>query len=552
MSPTSLSLVVATVAAICMGCTSQSNTENKPVSASEFSITDAQNNLSFAKTQYLKMIDHVENDRNTLASPLCATQTKLCVPRAEEHGKIYLEQQEKWTNGFYPGLLWKLLAAKDQIKDLTKAQEAKLLETAVTYQELLYSEAKRGVTHDLGFILNDSFGEALEYADLDPELRKKYIAALKQGRDTLTGRYTDEEGVIKSWDWIPRIKLHTVNKGKKSSDLYYLSDPWTYPVIVDNMMNLEFLLDSNNPRHHEVAFNHAANTIKNHYYYFDEDKAQQYPIAYHVFDYGTDRPGNWQGVGNISAWARGQGWSLYGFVTVAEAMHKAQIDISTMPNFKQHVSQLYDAIEFLLADDVIPNWDFIAHEEDAYKAAENVSTETTIYSGILNLCDKNIPHDALPYKGYRPIKIDTSLMAEETLTAIASLDSQYNEPIIQGDKVVPCGSKPFDLTGRTIPKDTSAAALIASALYRYATLTATDASEKEKFAGLADKIMLALTTKYRTDKDDSKPHSLDLGFVMAQATGNFPNASEINTPIVYADFYFVEANVRKLEFEASR
>ncbi len=56
--------------------------------------------------------------------------------------------------------------------------------------------------------------------------------------------------------------------------------------------------------------------------------------------------------------------------------------------------------------------------------------------------------------------------------------------------------------------------------------------------------MLELTENYLTSKN--KAIDYQLGFILAEATGNLPNASEINTSIVYADFYFLEANMRKL------
>ena len=99
-----------------------------------------------------------------------------------------------------------------------------------------------------------------------------------------------------------------------------------------------------------------------------------------------------------------------------------------------------------------------------------------------------------------------------------------------------------------IPRDTSAAAIYAAALYRYAEF-ASDNIIKQRAINLADKIMAELTTTYRTDKNKTRPDSYDFGFVLAEATGDMGKGSELDTSIVYADFYFIEANIRKIKLE---
>lgn len=39
------------------------------------------------------------------------------------------------------------------------------------------------------------------------------------------------------------------------------------------------------------------------------------------------------------------------------------------------------------------------------------------------------------------------------------------------------------------------------------------------------------------------------GFVLAEATSDIGNTGEIDKPIGYGDFYFVEANMRKIVYE---
>ncbi|WP_076542264.1 glycoside hydrolase family 88 protein [Shewanella sp. UCD-KL21] len=522
--------------------TSQLGIKSDSILETQFTDTMAKENLAFIKDQYVKMIGHIDNNNHVKFAAACANDNNICFPRAEEDGEIYLEQPAKWTNGFYPGLLWKLLAANDKIKNFPADEQQLVLAKAKFYQDALMPETQRGSTHDLGFILYDSFGEALEYDGLTTAERNAYTKALDVGRATLASRFDKDKGVIKSWDWGPTYPAHYLENGKVLSKNMELADPWTFPVIVDNMMNLEFLMSSSNTEYRELAFSHADQTYYHQYFYAADDKKDQYPIAYHLFDYDSMRPGNWQGVGNISAWARGQGWSLYGYVTVIEALKQQDAEMS-LPNFDIHVANLVNAIEHFLKNDPVPIWDYYASAENAFEIAEDQSRDTTHYSRILDLCDFEIAADILPYNGYKPVKIDKDILSTATINELSTMTSAYNQPFIQGDKVLPCGSQSYQRNANHIPKDTSAAALYASALYRLAKFT-TNTDLRDQSIKLGDRIMAELTAKYLTLSN--KGRDFELGFALVQATGNMPNASEINTSIVYADFYFLEANIRKL------
>ncbi|WP_016956462.1 hypothetical protein [Catenovulum agarivorans] len=535
------------------GCSQQQQTEiqpTQPSSVNTFTLEQARENLTFSKDQYLKMIDHVENKRHQYNRPECEQDpSMICIPRSQEHGGIFMEKYAKWTNGFFPGLMWKLLANKQEIK-WNEGEEQKLYESAKYFQQALEADATLASTHDLGFMLYDSYGEALHYEGLDSATRQQYIQLLDTGRATLATRFSDEKGAIKSWDFAPHMKLTTIENGKQKVDLYSLSDPWTFPVIIDNMMNLEYLFDSDVARYHHIAFSHAEQTMANHYFYDENDTAKQYPLSYHVFDYGENKPGNWQGLGNVSAWARGQGWSLYGYLTVVEAMARSKTDLSKYPDFEAHLHRLLASVEHLLADEYVPYWDFWAARDNAYEYAENKSPETAVYSGILELCAKRLEDHITPYKGYRPQVLQASMLSEESLKRLAGKKNWYGEDVIQGDKLIPCGSKPYPASHQKIPRDTSASALFASAFYRFATITK-DTELRQRYAKLADNIMLELTKNYRVDRNNTRETSLDFGFVLAEATGNMGSAGEIDTPIVYGDFYFVEANIRKIAYELS-
>ncbi|MDP5031528.1 glycoside hydrolase family 88 protein [Paraglaciecola sp.] len=520
--------------------------ESKLYTDGYFSSIDAKKNLTFAKEQYLKMLSNLNTPKLLDSALLCQQANNICFPRAEVDEKIHMEQPEKWTNGFFQGVLWQILANKQYISDFSVEQENEMYENASYFQDAIIGESLRTNTHDLGFLLYDSFGEALRYDGLKLEQQKRYKQALLDGRNSLATRYSQKNEVFKSWDWKPKFTTQFIADGTLLKDTFELRQPWAFPVIVDNMMNLEFMLSSDQQYHHELAYKHAFSTKNNHYFYADSDEDKRFPIAYHVFDYGEHKPGNWQGLGNVSAWARGQAWSLYGFATVAEAAKNENSKQSVYTEFQAFTDRLFDSVVHLTLDDPIPIWDFFANRDDAYHIAENVSNNTAVYSNILNLCDEYIPSTILPYKGWRPIQYQASVLAKESYLFLKTVNSIKDEPMIQGDMLTPCGTKAYVLKDRVIPKDTSAAALYAAAAYRLAQFS-DNKMRKEEYIEFGDKIMHVLTKHYLTSK--TKDTSFKLGFVLEEATGNLPNKSEINTPIVYADFYFIEANIRKIELE---
>jgi len=86
------------------------------------------------------------------------------------------------------------------------------------------------------------------------------------------------------------------------------------------------------------------------------------------------------------------------------------------------------------------------------------------------------------------------------------------------------------------PRDASAAAITASALYELSTYNGEDAN---RYTQWADIILENLTTNYR-----ATPGS-DGGFLLLHSTGAKSLNSEIDVPLVYADYYFLEALRRK-------
>lgn len=90
------------------------------------------------------------------------------------------------------------------------------------------------------------------------------------------------------------------------------------------------------------------------------------------------------------------------------------------------------------------------------------------------------------------------------------------------------------------PRDVSAATVIASALYE---LSLYDPEKGERYRSNADKIIENLTKHYRAmlKKDN--------GFLLLHSTGTKPTNTEVDVPIVYADYYFIEALMCKNKLE---
>lgn len=90
------------------------------------------------------------------------------------------------------------------------------------------------------------------------------------------------------------------------------------------------------------------------------------------------------------------------------------------------------------------------------------------------------------------------------------------------------------------PRDASAAAITASALYELSTYV--DMKQSQKYKKWANHIIKSLS---------SSDYRATLGtngyFLLKHSTGNKPGASEIDVPLVYADYYFLEALKRKQE-----
>jgi unsaturated chondroitin disaccharide hydrolase len=84
------------------------------------------------------------------------------------------------------------------------------------------------------------------------------------------------------------------------------------------------------------------------------------------------------------------------------------------------------------------------------------------------------------------------------------------------------------------PRDVSAAAVIASGLYELSTYS----KQKKLYKAKADVILQSLAKSYTAPAGENK------GFILLHSTGSKPMDSEVDVPLNYADYYYLEALLR--------
>ncbi len=342
----------------------------------------------------------------------------LVNPRSiDKDGKLELVPSRDWTSGFFPGELWYMY-------EFTK--DKKWEEAARKYTDPLEREKTNGGTHDMGFKVYCSFGNGYRLTG-----DENYKNILLESAYTLITRYKPHMKVIRSWD--------------------HSWDKWEYPVIIDNMMNLELLFwafkESKDSVFYDVAVNHANTTLKNH---FRDDYSSYHVINYDTITGEVKHKHTHQGYSHESAWSRGQAWALYGY-----AMCYRETGIPEYLEQAKHVAN-YIFTHPHLPEDLIPYWDYDAPE---------------------------IPNE---------------------------------------------------------PRDASAATVTASALYE---LSLYDKANSRKYVHWADIILENLSKNYLVKVGEDK------GFLLLHSTGSKPGNFEIDAPLVYADYYFLEALLRKQKLE---
>ena len=337
----------------------------------------------------------------------------------EAKAKLQTIRYDHWVSGFFPGLLWMLYE---------NSGDEQLRRFAELYTERVEPAKKLTNTHDLGFMLYCSFGHGYRLTG-----NRHYLDVINEGTQSLLTRWNPKLGVIRSWDF-----------GKQ----------WQYPVIIDNMMNLEMLCFmshvTSDRRYVKVAETHAKTTIKNH---FREDNSTFHVVSYDTITGQPHAKNTVQGYADGSAWARGQAWGLYGYTMMYRETHH----------------RLY------------------------LKQARKIATF------LLN--HPHLPSDGVPYWDYDAPGIEAGNSASKCL------------------------------------RDASAAAIMASALIELSQLD--PGKMAPKWLALAEKQLRTLSSpEYLAEEGEQG------GFILKHGVGHMPEKREVDVPLTYADYYYVEALMR--------
>ncbi len=334
------------------------------------------------------------------------------IPRSlQKDGSLYGTGSRDWTSGFYPGQLWQLYEY---------SQKEELMQAVAQWTAFIEKEKYDTHTHDLGFKVFCSFGQGYRLTQ-----NEAYKEVILQTAATLIKRYHEKVGCIRSWDFNREV--------------------WQFPVIIDNMMNLEMLFAatrmSGDSTYYNIAYQHALTTLKNH---IREDHS-----SYHVIDYDTlsgeiRLRQTHQGFSDASSWARGQAWNLYGF----SMAYRETGDERFLEHAKGLAQFFYTHPR--LPEDLIPYWDFDA---------------------------PHIPNE---------------------------------------------------------PRDASAAAIATCGLLMLCDWVP---EEKKQYLSWADKSLAVLSSP--TYQSTHAP------FLLKHSVGSIPDSSEVDVPIVYADYYYIEALMKR-------
>ncbi|MDX8339635.1 glycoside hydrolase family 88 protein [Draconibacterium sp. IB214405] len=369
----------------------------------------------FASCNSSKEKNTTENFYDKLSEQMSILEKKTAnptkVPRTiTPDGEYRLVGYTDWTSGFSGGSYWYLYELTGDENWKEKAIENTLKTDSAKYMTS---------THDLGFMVYCSYGNAYRTTG-----ENKYRDVIIQASESLITRFDPVTECIRSWDF---------NK-------------WQYPVIIDNMMNLEMLFfaskETGDPKYKDIAIKHANKTLANH---FREDMS-----SYHLVDYDTItgqaiKKQTHQGLRDDSSWARGQAWGLYGYTLC----------------YRETKDQKYLDAAVKIADYIL----------------------------------SNLPEDRISYWDYNDPKIPNTY------------------------------------------RDASAAAVTASALYELSKYT------NDKYFVQAEAIIKSLSSdKYLAAIGTNK------GFLLKHSVGNYPANSEIDFPLNYADYYYLEALKRKRDY----
>jgi unsaturated chondroitin disaccharide hydrolase len=262
--------------------------------------------LEFARQQLKRSVAEIQD----------STKFARC---SLEDGSWKTSRARDWTSGFFPGALWYM---HEYTKDPFFKSAAERWTAGVAEQQWNTG------THDVGFMIFNSFGNGNR---LYPS--ESYKNVILQGAQSLATRFNPTIGCIKSWD----------------------NREWDYPVIIDNMMNLELLFwaaENGGPRRlREIAIKHAETSMKHH---FRPDGSTYHVIGYDTTSGVVKERNTHQGYADESVWARGQAWAIYGYTMT----YRFTKDV----RFLEIAQRAADYFISHLPSDGVPYWDFMAPE----------------------------------------------------------------------------------------------------------------------------------------------------------------------------------------------
>ena len=357
--------------------------------------------LAFSAKQYALMADVMKDKPDLLPRTI------------DTSGVLVTSNSGWWTSGFFPGSLWYIYeySKDDKFKD-----------AAILMTSRIEKEKNNMGTHDLGFMLYCSFGNGFR---LTGDLSYKDV--MLTGARSLSTRFRPNIGCIQSW-------------GSRKG--------WQCPVIIDNMMNLEFLMwafnQTGDSSFYKIAVTHSDTTIKNH---FRNDFSTWHVVSYDTITGKVEAKQTAQGAADGSAWSRGQVWGLYGYTVMYRET-----------GLQRYLDQAVHIADFL-----------ISHP--------------------------NMPEDKIPYW-------------------------DFNAPGIPDTN-----------------RDASAGAIMASALIELSSFTGEE--KKDEYLEIAEKQIRSLSSPAYMAKEGENGN-----FILMHSVGSLPAKSEVDVPLTYADYYFIEALMR--------
>lgn len=249
-----------------------------------------------------------------------------------------------WTGGFFPGSLWLMYKATGdrRWRKVAKRREAGL-------------EAWKGdtSTHDVGLLINDSFGRGYRLTHND-RFRKVVLTAAR----SLATRYSSTVHAIRSWN---------DRRGERRSD---------FRVIVDGMMNIELLFwaarHGGGPGMEHIAHEHAITTALHH---IRPDGSTFHLVIFDSRTGAVRHKGTVQGYRDSSTWARGQAWAIDGFTNALRETHDWRLLLAARKVADYYVAHL--------PHDKVPYWDFQAPGRP--HAPRDSSAAAIAASGLLEL-----------------------------------------------------------------------------------------------------------------------------------------------------------------------